>query len=141
MSEYTELSPENSLKLSQLIKKLFDKKDSVHFRQPVDYLKLGLFDYPKVIKKMMDLKQVKESLNDDQYESVEDCLADIQLIWDNCKIYNTEDSTIYKMAESMENHTAKLIVEYFGQVKKTLKPFVAIKPKEPEPEQSVKWIQ
>ena len=66
----------------------------------------------------MDLKKVQENLADDQYESVEECLADIQLIWDNCKLYNRDDSPIYKLALSMESHANKLTAELFGNLKK-----------------------
>ena len=67
---------------------------------------------------------------DDQYESVEECLADIQLIWDNCKLYNTEDSPIYKLALSMEAHAAKLTADLFGVLKKKVPQLEAQKPKE-----------
>ena len=102
----------------------------MHFRNPVDFVRLGLPDYPKVIKKMMDLKKVKENLADDQYESVEECLADIQLIWDNCKLYNTEDSPIYKLALTMEAHSAKLTADLFGVLKKKGTQLEPQKPKE-----------
>ena len=102
----------------------------MHFRNPVDFVRLGLPDYPKVIKKMMDLKKVKDNLADDQYESVEECLADIQLIWDNCKLYNTEDSPIFNLALAMEAHSAKLIAELFGVLKKRTPQVVPPKPQE-----------
>ena len=40
----------------------------------------------------MDLGTVKKNLSVNTYETVEDCLCDIQLIWDNCKLYNTPDN-------------------------------------------------
>ncbi len=75
--------------MTQLLQTLIDAPDSFEFRTPVDYMAYGLLDYPLVVKKPMDLGTVKKNLNNNQYETVEDCLADIQLIWDNCKIYNT----------------------------------------------------
>ena len=85
---------------------------------------------------MMDLRTVKENLSDEQYESVEECLADVQLIWDNCKVYNTEDSLIYKMALSMEGQTAKLTQEIFGQMKKPTRTAALIRSKDSESENS-----
>ena len=58
------------------------------FREPVDYELFGFFDYPKVVKKPMDLGTVKKNLNSFKYISVKKVLDDIQLIWDNCKLYN-----------------------------------------------------
>ncbi len=75
-------------KTSQLVQSLFDSSDSLDFRTPVDWKGFGLMDYPMIIKKPMDLSTVKRNLNNNGYETVEDCLRDIDLIWQNCKTYN-----------------------------------------------------
>lgn len=68
-----------------------DSSDSVEFRNPVDWKTYGLLDYPVVIKKPMDLGTVKKNLNNNSYQTVEDCLKDIDLIWANCKTYNKDN--------------------------------------------------
>jgi len=93
---------------------LADKKEAEVFLQPVDYVRFQLDDYPKIIKKMMDLGTVKQNLDSGVYHEVEECLDDIQLIWDNCKLYNVEDSKIYKQAKKLEDWTQRLAVEQFG---------------------------
>jgi hypothetical protein len=40
----------------------------------------------------MDLSTVKSKLDKKVYNSVEDVMDDIQLIWNNCKTYNLEGS-------------------------------------------------
>jgi len=40
----------------------------------------------------MDLGTVKSKLSGSGYETIEDFLDDIQLIWDNCKVYNAQGS-------------------------------------------------
>jgi hypothetical protein len=40
----------------------------------------------------MDLGTVKKNLKGSKYESVETVLNEIQLIWDNCHLYNAPDS-------------------------------------------------
>jgi hypothetical protein len=40
----------------------------------------------------MDLGTVKNKLNNFQYNTSQQVLDDIQLIWDNCKLYNQEGS-------------------------------------------------
>jgi hypothetical protein len=42
----------------------------------------------------MDLGTVKKKLLMDKYKTVESVLEDIQLIWDNCKIFNLEGSVL-----------------------------------------------
>lgn len=69
-----------------------DTGDSVDFRNPVDWKAFNLVDYPIIIKKPMDLGTVKKNLNNNIYETVEDCLRDIDLIWQNCRTYNKENS-------------------------------------------------
>lgn len=49
-------------------------------------------DYPNVVKFPMDLGTIKEKVKNSEYNHVEECLDDIQLIWDNCKNYNAEGS-------------------------------------------------
>jgi Transcription factor involved in chromatin remodeling, contains bromodomain len=56
---------------------------------------LGLADYFDIIKNPMDLGTVRKNLKANKYKYVEEVLADIQLIWDNCKTYNAEGSVIY----------------------------------------------
>lgn len=53
------------------------------------YLALGLTDYPLVVKKPMDLSTARTQLNNNKYDYIEDFLDDVQLIWDNCKAYNS----------------------------------------------------
>ena len=40
----------------------------------------------------MDLSTVKKYIKNNKYKFVEEALHDIQLIWDNCKLYNAEGS-------------------------------------------------
>lgn len=50
----------------------------------------------------MDFNTLKNSLLDGKFQTYEDFLSDLQLIWDNCKLYNMIGSEIYKLAERME---------------------------------------
>lgn len=49
-------------------------------------------DYPNVVKYPMDLGTSKDKIRNSEYTFVEECLDDIQLVWDNCKNYNAEGS-------------------------------------------------
>lgn len=87
-------------KMAKLINYLISRQDSVPFREPVDWKGLELFDYPKIVKKPMDLGTVKRKMERGQYETIEECAADIRLIWTNCKTYNADGSDFYLLAES-----------------------------------------
>lgn len=105
-----------------------DSSDSVQFRNPVDWKTYGLMDYPVIIKKPMDLGTVKKNLTNNSYETVEDCLKDIDLIWTNCKTYNKDNTVILflfqfflKLADKLDKNTKKMIKNYL--------PFVVIESK------------
>jgi histone acetyltransferase len=50
----------------------------------------------------MDFDTLKKNLVDGKFATIEDFLADFQLIWDNCKLYNMQGSEIYRICEKME---------------------------------------
>ena len=47
----------------------------------------------------MDLGSVRKNLKANKYKYIEDALADVQLIWDNCKMYNAEGSVRWQRRE------------------------------------------
>lgn len=51
-----------------------------------------MLDYLTVITQPMDLSTVRSKLLGSCYTIVEDCLNDIELIWENCKLYNAKES-------------------------------------------------
>ena len=59
---------------------------------------MGLTDYPNVIKYPMDLSTLSKKFKEEKYTKVEEILDDIQLIWDNCKTYNPDNSWIHSIA-------------------------------------------
>jgi len=85
----------------------------VPFREPVDWRGLGLYDYPQVIAKPMDLSTVKQTIEKGGYKSIGDCADDIRLIWNNCKKYNQDGSDFYNLADSF----SKKFEDKFAKVK------------------------
>ena len=105
-------------KLIALIQKIENEPYAFDFKDPVDYKGLGLTDYPDIVKRPMDLSTIKHKIEEGKYIVTQEVLDDIQLIWDNCKLYNRSDSEIYKMAESLENTTKKAILKLRIEIKK-----------------------
>lgn len=94
-------SNDDALKrMSKLVNSLLGRVDCGPFREPVDWEGLELWDYPKIITKMMDLGTVKRKLDKGVYKTAADCAEDIRLIWKNCKTYNADGSDFYLLAES-----------------------------------------
>ena len=60
----------------------------------------------------MDFSTLKKNLNDGKFITYEEFLADLQLIWDNCKLYNMIGSEIYKLAERMEKQARREIQKF-----------------------------
>ena len=54
------------------------------------------------MKKPTDLNLIRRQNNEGKYKFVEEILDDIQLCWDNCKLYNAIDSEIYEQALHLE---------------------------------------
>ena len=91
----TILGKEELRKIKTILQCIIDRKDAYDFLTPVDWkgtssliLALGLTDYTFIIKNPMDLGTINNKLKEDKYRYVEEALDDIQLVWDNCKLYN-----------------------------------------------------
>ena len=85
------------------------------FREPVAWEELKLFDYPKIVQRPMDFRTLKDNLMNGMFATYEDFLADLQLIWDNCKLYNMAGSEIYKMSERQEKLTRRELQKFKSQ--------------------------
>mmetsp|Transcript_3849 Transcript_3849/g.5565 ORF Transcript_3849/g.5565 Transcript_3849/m.5565 type:complete len:216 (-) Transcript_3849:256-903(-) len=62
---------------------------------------LGLFDYPQIIKKPMDLGTVKKKMSSKQYKTLHDCAQDVRLVWNNCMTYNADGSEFFVLAQEL----------------------------------------
>jgi len=99
--------------MKKIVDKLMKRQDAVPFLEPVDWQGLGLVDYPKMIKKPMDLGTVKKKIEENEYASVHACAEDIRLVWSNCKKYNQDGSDFFNLAESL----SKRFEDQFAKVK------------------------
>jgi hypothetical protein len=97
--------------MNNLIDKISKEPNADPFLEPVDWKGLALNDYPKIIKKPMDLGTIRKKVDSKTYTTFDQFFADIQLIWDNCKLYNIAESEIYRMAEELERSTKRMILK------------------------------
>jgi len=87
--------------LSKLLQSMIQRSDTEPFRVSVDWKGMGLFDYPTLIKKPMDLGTVKRNINGRKYKSIPDASDDIRLVWTNCMTYNQDGSDFYLLAKNL----------------------------------------
>ncbi|XP_059189138.1 E3 ubiquitin-protein ligase TRIM33 isoform X4 [Centropristis striata] len=86
------LSPEDQRKCERLLLHIFCHELSVGFREPVPS---SVPNYYKIIKQPMDLKKVKKKLqlrSSQHYQSIQELVSDIRLVFKNCANYNEAGS-------------------------------------------------
>jgi len=75
---------------------LEQQPEAYEFLYPVDYKGLGLDDYPLIIKNPMDISTVKRRIKQAKYVSLSEVITDLNLIWENCRLYNMVGSVYAK---------------------------------------------
>jgi histone acetyltransferase len=95
MTKSTELSTMN-----RLLSEMQNHASSWPFREPVKPEDAA--DYREVIEQPMDLRTMGEKLENGEYANLEQFVDDAQLIFDNCRFYNVEDSIWCKHANRLE---------------------------------------
>lgn len=68
-------------KCDGMLKGIMKRTQAVHFSKPVDWKKMGLHEYPRLIKQPMDLGTVQERLTRHHYTRLEDMAHDCRLVW------------------------------------------------------------
>lgn len=86
---------------SKILQRIYNRRDSEMFREPVPWEALGLVDYLSVVKEPMDLGTVKSKLNAGDYNSEDECVADIRLVWHNAMLYNAPGAAVYVKAKTL----------------------------------------
>ena len=112
-----EITEEDLKKLQEILDKIINDKNASEFKAPVDYVELGLFDYPNIITHPMDLGTCKKKLLNGEYKLFQDFMDDVNLIWENCRLYNQSKSSIVKMANALDKKMHSLMDKQFKNLK------------------------
>jgi len=102
--------------MGKLVQSIFNNSDAAPFREQVDWKGLGLYDYPQIVKKPMDLGQIKRKIEKEEYATLHDAAQDVRLVWENCKTYNADGSDFYLLAENF----SKKFEDKYGKLLKEL---------------------
>ena len=113
MKKKGNLSKEDEEKIKNILDTIESNPMSEEFKLPVPYKELNLFHYPKIVKKPMDLSKVRKRLLTRKYANKDQCFDELFLIWDNCQLFNIEDSDIHRHSVQLENITHDLVIQYF----------------------------
>ena len=94
-------------KCKQLLDKIRDYKDPKGRQLSLIFLRLpnpkDFPDYYEVIKKPIDFERISAKVKQGVYRSMEECLNDFVLMFDNASKYNEPDSQIYKVMLTIED--------------------------------------
>lgn len=87
----------------------------VPFEKPVDPIVERIPQYPDVVKNPMDLGTIQNKIKRNLYNNnVDECVADIALVFDNCFLFNHPDSDVARFCLELQNKIAKKMEEYPG---------------------------
>lgn len=92
--------PLNNIALYTLLEDVLKHEDSWPFRRPVSTKEVP--DYYDIIKNPMDFAKIKSKLNMGEYTINEQMMNDVQLVFRNCDLYNTDETEIYHAGRSLE---------------------------------------
>ncbi|KAI8643214.1 Bromodomain-containing protein [Parasitella parasitica] len=92
----------------QTIKSLRKHKRAIAFLEPVDPIVFKIPDYFDIIKSPMDLGTIDKKLKAEQYPTLAAFKADVQLVFDNCFLYNNAGDPVTQDAKKLEEHYKKL---------------------------------
>jgi len=81
-----------------ILEEIMDSDDSSPFNSPVD---INLQDYYKIVKNPLDLGTVLKKLNSKDYNSTDEFVDDVRLVFDNCLLYNIPTSQIGLVAQRL----------------------------------------
>ncbi len=80
---------------------------AMFFNEPVNPEKLGIHDYFDIIKRPMDFGTIKEKLKRHEYLTMRQFLEDVELVFENCLIYNGEDPRLARAGRDCRGGQSK----------------------------------
>lgn len=80
----------------------------------MDYKALNIPSYPVIVKNPMDYSTIKAKLNLNCYATEEDFKDDMNLIFDNCLLFNGRESFYGKVALELKLEFATMFKKEFA---------------------------
>ncbi|KAI8974695.1 hypothetical protein BDB01DRAFT_728668 [Pilobolus umbonatus] len=89
-------------KMLRLVEDMQNYNHAWPFLEPVNMEEVA--DYYDIVKDPMDLSTLEENVKSECYPTMDDFIKDVQKIFDNCKIYNAEDTEYARCALKLERY-------------------------------------
>ena len=96
----------------QLMNALWKVRDAELFHKPVDPVELNIPNYYEIIKKPMDFSTVKKKLNNSTYTNLKEFCEDMDLIFNNCFLYNGTNSYVGEICLKIKNEYKNLFAKF-----------------------------
>jgi hypothetical protein len=96
----------------QLMNVLWRVKDAEIFHKPVDHVELNVLNYYDIIKRPMDFSTVKRKLINCSYTNLKEYCEDMDLIFNNCFLYNGINSNVGEICSRVKNEYNKLFIKF-----------------------------
>ncbi|KXS15137.1 Bromodomain-domain-containing protein [Gonapodya prolifera JEL478] len=71
------------------------------FRHPVDPIRQGVPNYFQIIKRPMDLSTIRKRIQERAYQTVQDFVDDVELMFWNCFTFNQPATQTFKMGQTL----------------------------------------
>ncbi|KAI8069552.1 hypothetical protein BC940DRAFT_332086 [Gongronella butleri] len=102
-SPFTSITKDQLKYCMAIIRNLKKHRDATPFIHPVDYVKLNIPDYPKIIQNPIDLTTIEQRLHANAYHQVSDFVADIRLLFNNCYKFNGPEAMVSMLCQNVES--------------------------------------
>jgi len=96
--------------MGRLLKDLQEHPQAWAFLNPVNVNDVP--DYQDVIKEPMDFHTMEHKLETRQYLTLDAFVRDVQLVFDNCRLYNPENSIYAKNASRLEKVFKEWVADF-----------------------------
>ena len=84
-----------------ILKVLMKRREAGPFKEPVDWKKLQLPDYPQIVKHPMDLGTIDTCLQTGLYINRDDFVSDVRLVFRNSYLFNPQGNPVRTMAQTL----------------------------------------
>ncbi|KAJ2733306.1 hypothetical protein H4S06_006806, partial [Coemansia sp. BCRC 34490] len=105
-------SPDAEAAARTVLAKLKRDASAWPFLKPVDPVALGIPTYFDIVKNPMDLSTVQKKLAKKAYVWAADFVADIQLIVDDCFLFNPPDTPVNDCGKALQKAARELLEPY-----------------------------
>ncbi|KAF9568007.1 Bromodomain-containing protein [Agrocybe pediades] len=105
----------NSVKalMEKILQELIEEPKSWAFQKPVDPNDVA--DYFDIIKHPMDFSTIGHKISTNQYKTFDAFVDDVQLVFDNCRLYNPETTIYAKNARHMDQQFKEILNRHLSE--------------------------